>query len=96
MASGARAISEAAASLGNTALANAPKQDGATLGDGTPRCRRPYFARLANAARALQWNHPLKVRSKLRGLATTQVRCRQIQCRVAAQRNDRPLLGGGV
>eukprot|EP00955_Chlamydomonas_euryale_P053886 355638-Chlamydomonas_euryale.AAC.4 len=52
-------ISVAAASLGNAALANAPKQGGGYFGNGTPRCRRPYLARLANAARALQWNHPL-------------------------------------
>eukprot|EP00955_Chlamydomonas_euryale_P000821 9609-Chlamydomonas_euryale.AAC.1 len=31
---------------------------GGYSGNGTPRCRRPYFARLANAARAPQWNHP--------------------------------------
>eukprot|EP00955_Chlamydomonas_euryale_P084885 364020-Chlamydomonas_euryale.AAC.8 len=57
MASEGRAISIAAASLGNAALANAPKQakGGGYFGDGTPRCRRPYFARLANAARALHW-----------------------------------------
>eukprot|EP00955_Chlamydomonas_euryale_P115701 366370-Chlamydomonas_euryale.AAC.9 len=53
MASGGLAVSVAAASLGNAALANEPKQGGAYFGDGTPRCRCPYFARLANAARGI-------------------------------------------
>eukprot|EP00955_Chlamydomonas_euryale_P065956 359412-Chlamydomonas_euryale.AAC.1 len=60
MASGGCAISVTAASLGSAALADAPKPGRGYFGDGTPRCRRPYFARLANAARALQWNHLLK------------------------------------
>eukprot|EP00955_Chlamydomonas_euryale_P026464 279225-Chlamydomonas_euryale.AAC.1 len=65
-ASGGRAISGAAASLGNAALANAPKQGG-YFGDGTPRCRRPYCARLANAGRALNGITPIGGDSPLQG-----------------------------
>eukprot|EP00955_Chlamydomonas_euryale_P090288 364528-Chlamydomonas_euryale.AAC.1 len=72
MAFGGRAISVAAASLGNAALASAPERggEGGYSNDGTPRCRHLYFAtltsilagqhgRLANAAGAPQLNTPL-------------------------------------